>query len=152
MNGIKSGKVGFMGGPKANPTYREVCGGRTGHVEVYDCEFDGKESTYENMVKHFFMFHDPTTVDRQGNDRGSQYASVIFYYDQKQKEIATKILADLQEALDKGSISGYQGRQVVTQIREASAFYAAMDSHQEYLRKNPSGYCNHFMRFEEFPK
>lgn len=67
-----------------NPSYREVCSGTTGHVEVYDCEFDGNEETYEQLVRHFFMFHDPTTLNKQGNDRGTQYASVLYCYDQKQ--------------------------------------------------------------------
>ena len=74
---ISNGKVGFMGGAKKYPTYREVCGGRSGHVEVYDMEYDGQESTFENILKFFFSFHDPTTVDQQGNDRGSQYVSML---------------------------------------------------------------------------
>ena len=69
---------------KKNPTYREVCTGTTQHVEVYDLKFDGDEKTYESLVKHFFQFHDPTTLNYQGNDRGTQYASAIFYYDSKQ--------------------------------------------------------------------
>ena len=73
---IDNGVVGFMGGAKKYPTYREVCSGKTGHVEVYDMEYDGKESTYENMLRFFFSFHDPTTIDRQGNDRGSQYVRI----------------------------------------------------------------------------
>jgi peptide-methionine (S)-S-oxide reductase len=75
-----------MGPPSsgANPSYRDVCSGTTGHVEVYDCEFDGNEETYEQLVRHFFMFHDPTTLNKQGNDRGTQYASVLYCYDQKQ--------------------------------------------------------------------
>jgi methionine-S-sulfoxide reductase len=71
-------------GAKKNPTYREVCMGNTGQVEVYDCIFDGKEETYEKLLKHFFAFHDPTTMNSQGNDRGTQYASAIFCYDDKQ--------------------------------------------------------------------
>ena len=74
---ISNGKVGFMGGAKKYPTYREVCGGRSGRVEVYDMEYDGQESTFENILKFFFSFHDPTTVDQQGNDRGSQYVSML---------------------------------------------------------------------------
>lgn len=80
---MQSGAVGFMGPTtsKANPSYREVCSGSTGHVEVYDVEFDGKEDTYEQLVRHFFSFHDPTTLNAQGNDRGTQYASVLYCYD-----------------------------------------------------------------------
>lgn len=83
---MQSGAVGFMGPPSsgANPSYRDVCSGTTGHVEVYDCEFDGNEETYEQLVRHFFMFHDPTTLNKQGNDKGTQYASVLYCYDQKQ--------------------------------------------------------------------
>ena len=130
-----------------------VCGGKTGHVEVYDLTFDGKDETYENMVKHFFSFHDPTTVDRQGNDRGTQYASAIFCYDNKQKEIASKVIGELQAAIDKSNINcGYQSNKVITAIRDAEPFYPAQDDHQQYLANNPSGYCNHGYRFKEFPK
>jgi peptide-methionine (S)-S-oxide reductase len=99
-----------MGPPSAkpNPTYREVCTGRTGHVEVYDCTFEGDELTYEKLVRHFFAFHDPTTLNRQGNDRGTQYASVIFCYDDVQKQIATKVKNELQELVSKGKVSNYQ--------------------------------------------
>lgn len=83
---IKSGKVGFMGAPdaKQNPTYKEVCQGDTKQVEVYDLEFEGDETTFENLCKHFFMFHDPTTLHRQEEDVGFQYSSVIYVYDEKQ--------------------------------------------------------------------
>ncbi len=92
---IVSGKVGFMGPSTAKkfPTYEEVCEGDTQHVEVYDMEFEGNEATYENLVKHFFMFHDPTTFNRQGFDMGSQYASAIFVYDEKQVSVVDKIIS-----------------------------------------------------------
>lgn len=141
-------------------------------MEVYDFTFEGDEKAYEDLVKHFFMFHDPTTLNRQGNDRGTQYASAIFAYDEKQvrrlhqhsrnqilfviqsllfgmllqKEIASKVKAELQELVKKGKIPGYQGADVVTYITDATVFYPAHDEHQEYLEKNPLGYCNHGYR------
>lgn len=149
-----------------------MCTGATGHVEVYDFTFEGGEKAYEDLVKHFFMFHDPTTLNRQGNDRGTQYASAIFTYDEKQvrrpqhtlenqllyvipsllfglllqKEIATKVKAELQALVKKGKIPGYQSVDVVTYITDATVFYPAHDEHQEYLEKNPLGYCNHGYR------
>jgi len=153
-NKVLGGKVGFMHpniNGKKNPTYREVCTGSTGHVEVYDLTFDGNEQTYEDLVKHFFKFHDPTTVDRQGNDRGTQYASAIFVYDDKQFEIATKVKNELNELLKKKNL-GYQGNTAVTEIHKATTFYPAQDDHQEYLEKNPWGYCNHGYRFKDWPK
>jgi len=150
---IKDGKVGFMGPTtsKPNPSYREVCSGTTGHVEVYDCEFDGDEGTYEELVKHFFMFHDPTTQDAQGNDRGTQYSSVLYCYDQKQKEIAQKVKSELQTLLSAGKNLRYKEKTVKTDIRDATTFYVAQGDHQEYLANNPYGYCNHAYRFTEWP-
>jgi len=144
---VLNGKVGFMGGQNANPTYREVCGGRTGHVEVYDFTFDGKEDTYEKLVRHLFSFHDPTTADRQGNDRGTQYASAIFCYDEKQKEIATRIKAELQELVKAGKVRNYQEKTVTTAIRDATTFYPGPPDHFDYLATNPFGYCNHAYRW-----
>jgi peptide-methionine (S)-S-oxide reductase len=151
---IKSGKVGFMTAiPNAapNPSYREVCSGSTGYVEVYDCEFDGDETTYEEMVKHFYKFHDPTTMNRQGNDCGTQYASAIFCYDDKQMEIAKKVTEELEAHVKAGAIKLYQGNTVKTAITREAPFYAAEEDHQEYLEKNPWGYCNHGYRFKEWP-
>ena len=142
---IKSGAVGFMNpstNARPNPTYREVCCGSTGYVETYDCEFDGKPETFEKLIKHFFTFHDPTTLNRQGNDAGTQYGSVIFCYDQSQEEIANKVKAELQALIDAGKVRTYQNKQVTTQVVAATKFYAAQDDHQQYLEKNPWGYCN----------
>jgi peptide-methionine (S)-S-oxide reductase len=137
-------------GPKSakpNPSYREVCTGVTGHVEVYDLTYEGDEKAYEALVRHFFMFHDPTTKDRQGNDRGSQYASVVYTYDGAQRDIALRVKAELQQLVDSGKVSAYSGRAVETQVADATTFYPAEDYHQEYLDKNPGGYCNHGYRF-----
>lgn len=138
-------------GAKAFPTYKEVCTGTTQQVEVYDLAFDGDDKTYEALVKHFFMFHDPTTTDRQGNDMGTQYASTIFVYDAKQREIAQKVKTELQGYVSAGKVPQYVGKSVVTSIQDATVFYPAHEEHQEYLDKNSGGYCNHFYRIREWP-
>lgn len=144
-------------GAKANPSYREVCSGRTGHVEVFEMEFEetgdaeGGEM-YEKLVRHFFSFHDPTTPDCQGNDTGSQYASVIFCYSPQQMTVAERVKAELQALLDAKKITSYRNRAVVTHILPATTFYPAEEEHQQYLEKNPSGYCNHAYRFNAWPK
>ena len=152
---ILKGKVGFMG-PKdapANPTYKEVCSGYTGHVEVYNCEYTGGADYYEKLVRFFFQFHDPTTHRRQGNDVGSQYASVIYCYDTAQSAIANKVKDELQALLDKGELSyAYQERKIMTEIRDATTFYPAHTEHQDYLSVNPGGYCNHRIRFSKWPE
>lgn len=150
---VTKGKVGFMSplpdAPK-NPSYRDVCTGKTSHVEVYDLEYDGNEDSYRSLCKFFFMFHDPTTLNRQGNDRGTQYASAIFYYDDKQKAIAQEVLDEVQKFVKEGKVR-YQERQVSTALHPATTFYAAQEDHQKYLENNPFGYCNHAFRFKEWP-
>jgi peptide-methionine (S)-S-oxide reductase len=138
---------------KANPSYKEVCSGATGHVEVYDFEFSGGEEIFEELVKFFFQFHDPTTFNKQGNDSGTQYASVIYCYDVKQMNIASRVKDELQQLLDEGKISEkvYSGKRITTSIRRATQFYPAHEEHQEYLMKNPNGYCNHRIRIKEWP-
>ncbi|KAJ1419799.1 peptide methionine sulfoxide reductase MsrA [Ochromonadaceae sp. CCMP2298] len=152
---VTKGAVGYMGPPgsKENPTYREVCSGKTGHVEVYDFEFDGDDSTFEDLCKHFFMWHDPTSMNRQGNDRGTQYASAIFCYDQAQMDIANKVKLEVQALLGgpKGRALSYQEGKVTTEVAPATKFWAAESEHQEYLARNPGGYCNHGYRFTEWP-
>lgn len=152
---ITQGAVGFMGpeSAPANPTYREVCSGETGHVEVYDFEFQGGAEYYERLVKFFFQFHDPTTANRQGNDRGTQYASVIYCYNDEQFEIATRVKKELQHLLKTNKLGKvYQGTTVTTAILKSTTFYSAHEEHQDYLTINPNGYCNHRMRFSEWPK
>lgn len=148
---IIPGQVGFMGGATVNPLYKDVKKGNTKHVEVYDFTFEGDEDTFEDLVKHFFMFHDPTYADRQINDIGPQYASAIFVYDHKQRQIAEKVIGELQALLDAGKITGYNGKKVMTVVRDASQFYSAHEEHQAYLDKNPDGECNHYYRFREWP-
>jgi peptide-methionine (S)-S-oxide reductase len=151
-----SGKVGFMGPEKAkpNPTYKEVCSGSSGHVEVYDLQFVGGEEIFEQLIRFFFQFHDPTTFNKQGNDEGTQYASVIYCYDVKQMNIASRVKDELQQLLDEKKIDKrvYEGNRVATSIRKATVFYPAHEEHQEYLAKNPNGYCNHRIRLKEWPQ
>jgi peptide-methionine (S)-S-oxide reductase len=97
------------------------------------------------------MFHDPTTLNRQGNDAGTQYASVIYCYDTKQEEIAKKVKSELQSFVDAGKVK-YTGRTVTTDIRSSTKFYVAQADHQAYLENNPFGYCNHAYRFKAWPK
>jgi peptide-methionine (S)-S-oxide reductase len=124
--------------------------GRTGHVEVYAFTYSGGDAMYEEIVKFFFQFHDPTTPNQQGNDRGTQYASVIYCYDRKQREIANRVIERLQNMLDESKISCYSGKKVTTAVLDSTEFFEARDDHQEYLSKNPRGYCNHKIRFKEW--
>lgn len=148
------GKVGFMGpkGSKPNPTYKEVCSGSTGHVEVYDLSYKGGEDMYREIVKFFFQFHDPTTQNQQGNDKGTQYASAIFCYDDTQRAIALDVIKELQEHLDNGTLTCFKNKQITTAVLESTEFFEAQEDHQEYLSKNPNGYCNHRIRIKEWPK
>jgi peptide-methionine (S)-S-oxide reductase len=149
----KNSKVGFMGPADAskNPSYEDVCTGVTGHVEVYQLEFDGKPETYEELVKFFFRFHDPTTMNKQGNDMGTQYASVIYVYDDIQSEIANRLKDELQSALDCGLVNCFKSKVVSTDVRQATTFYEAKADHQNYLLNNPKGYCNHRIKLKEWP-
>ena len=153
---IRSAKVGFMAtdpnNPISNPDYRQVCSGRTGYVEVLLVELNDPDQTLEPLLRFFFQFHDPTTPDRQGNDTGPQYASVVFCDDQAQLEVARTVKSELQQLMDKNKISNYAGATVETKILPMTPFVEAQEEHQEYLAKNPRGYCNHFLRFPEWPK
>jgi len=147
---VRNIKVGFMGGSAVNPTYREVCTqaqDENAHVEVVTFEYDTSKATIEDVIRFGFRFHDPTTTDSQGNDKGKQYASVIFYHTEEQKAAAEKIKAEVQAAVDDGTITAYAKDTVVTEIRPASEFYPGPDDHQEYLDANPNGYCNHRLRY-----
>eukprot|EP01090_Pellita_catalonica_P000390 TRINITY_DN10270_c0_g1_i1.p1 TRINITY_DN10270_c0_g1~~TRINITY_DN10270_c0_g1_i1.p1 ORF type:complete len:128 (-),score=13.31 TRINITY_DN10270_c0_g1_i1:146-529(-) len=127
-----------MGGKK-KASYEEVCSGRTGHAEVLHLEYDPKAVNYRDLVLYFFRMHDPTTPNRQGNDRGSQYRSVIFYHSKEQKKIA----AEVKEELQQSKISD----KIVTEISPAKTYFSAEAYHQKYLEKNPGGYCNHRLRW-----
>ena len=134
--GVYSTAVGYAGGYTPNPTYEEVCTGLTGHNEVVLVIYDPKEVSYEDLLKVFWESHDPTQGMRQGNDVGTQYRSGIYVFDSKQREAADRSAQAYGERLAK---AGYG--LVTTEILDAPAFYYAEDYHQQYLAKNPDGYC-----------
>jgi peptide-methionine (S)-S-oxide reductase len=134
--GVWSTAVGYAGGYTPNPTYEEACSGRTGHAEVVLVVFDPKQVTYDQLLKVFWESHDPTQGMRQGNDVGTQYRSGIWYTNDEQKAAAEASRAMFQEAL---SAQGYG--EITTEIASAGPFFYAEDYHQQYLEKNPNGYC-----------
>ena len=134
--GVYTTAVGYAGGITANPTYEEVCSGRTGHAEVVLVVFDPAKTTYDDMLRVFWENHDPTQGMRQGNDIGTQYRSAIYCFGREQLEAAEKSRVMFQSQLTQ---AGYG--EITTEITEAPAFYYAEDYHQQYLAKNPAGYC-----------
>ena len=134
--GVYTTAVGYAAGHTPNPTYREVCSGMTGHAEVVLVVFDPKKISYDDLLKVFWESHDPTQGMRQGNDVGTQYRSGIYYFDDAQREAAERSRDEYQRALAKGGF----GR-ITTEIKPAPEFYYAEDYHQQYLSKNPNGYC-----------
>ena len=136
LPGVHATAVGYAGGPTPNPTYQEVCSGMTGHNEVVLVVFDPKKICYEALLKTFWESHDPTQGMRQGNDVGTQYRSGIYVASPVQRRAAEESRAVFQKSLDK---AGYG--QITTEILEAPPFYYAEDYHQQYLAKNPNGYC-----------
>ena len=135
LPGVLSTQVGYTGGSLKNPTYEAVCNSDTGHAEAVEITYDPSKISYEDLLEIFWMHHDPTTPDQQGNDVGHQYRSVIFYYTPAQKVAAARSW----EALEK---SGIFKNPIVTEIEEAHTFYPAEAYHQKYLKKNPFGYCH----------
>ena len=136
LKGVYTTAVGYAGGFTPNPTYREVCSGQTGHNEVVLVVFDPKQISYMDLLKVFWENHDPTQGMRQGNDVGTQYRSGIYYYGDLQREAAERTRDAYQEQL---RAAGYG--QITTEILPAPEFYYAEDYHQQYLAKNPGGYC-----------
>jgi len=135
MHGVLSVESGYMGGKTPEPTYHDVCSGATGHVEVVQVSFDPSVASYRDILEVFFTIHDPTTRDRQGNDAGTQYRSVIFYTSDGQRAIAEQIMRELDAA-------HIWDDPIVTEVRRASKFYRAEDYHQDYFRNNPQQpYC-----------
>ncbi|HSD65963.1 MAG TPA: peptide-methionine (S)-S-oxide reductase MsrA [Vicinamibacteria bacterium] len=134
--GVLSTAVGYAGGSTPNPTYEEVCSGLTGHAEVVRVAFDPARVRYEDLLRIFWEGHDPTQGMRQGNDVGTQYRSAIYTYGDGQRTQAEASRASYQEAL----LAAGRGA-ITTEIREAPEFYYAEDYHQQYLGKNPAGYC-----------
>lgn len=134
--GVVSTSVGYTAGQTPNPSYGEVCSGLTGHTEAVRVIFDPQRTNYETMIRLFWENHDPTQGMRQGNDQGTQYRSGLYYYDDAQKALAIQSGEDFQKSLEQ---AGYGA--VTTEIMAASAYYFAEDEHQQYLAKNPQGYC-----------
>ncbi|MEK9967301.1 MAG: peptide-methionine (S)-S-oxide reductase MsrA [Rhodospirillaceae bacterium] len=146
LPGVVSTRVGYTGGDLENATYRHVCTGSTGHTEAVEVVFDPEQVSYRDLLELFFQIHDPTTPDRQGNDRGTQYRSAIFWHDEAQRKTAEDTIADVEA-------SGLWPGKVVTQVAQAGAFWEAEPEHQDYLQRIPHGYTCHFVRPEwKLPK
>lgn len=135
LSGVESVVSGYCGGHLASPTYHEICAGQSGHAEVVKVCFDTAQIGYREILDVFFAIHDPTTLDRQGHDAGTQYRSVIFYQSDEQRQIAEVLIDELNE-------SGEWGAKLVTQVVAAAAFHPAEDYHQHYFGNNRNqSYC-----------
>jgi peptide-methionine (S)-S-oxide reductase len=135
LEGVKDTPVGYMGGATENPSYREVCTGRSGHAEVVQVIYDPSKVTYERLLELFWSVHDPTTPNRQGPDVGYQYRSVIFYHTPEQKSAA-------ESSKDQMERSGHFKHKIVTAIEPAPTFWRAEEYHQRYFEKNPTRGCH----------
>ena len=134
MRGVRKVESGYSGGAVHNPTYEQICTGKTGHAEVVRLEFDPAVISYKELLEIFFTIHDPTTLNRQGNDAGTQYRSVIYFHDAEQKATAQQVMKAMTEVWDDP---------IVTELSEAPMFYIAEAYHQNYFRQNPQqGYCS----------
>ncbi|TCV87420.1 peptide-methionine (S)-S-oxide reductase MsrA [Sulfurirhabdus autotrophica] len=135
LNGVTSVESGYTGGQTTNPTYADICTGTTGHAEVVRINFNPSVISFREILDVFFTIHDPTTLNRQGNDRGTQYRSVIYYHSTEQKETAEKVVAELNQANEWGS-------PLVTEVMPEVTYYPAEDYHQEYFEHHPNQpYC-----------
>jgi len=135
LRGVKEVVSGYSGGTVPDPSYQQICGGRTGHAEVVQVAFDPHVLSYRDILEVYFDIHDPTTLNRQGADVGPQYRSVIFYHDGDQKRIAERVIEELNQA-------GIWDRPIVTEVVPLETFYAAEPYHQEYFQRNPGQpYC-----------
>jgi peptide-methionine (S)-S-oxide reductase len=135
LKGVESVESGYTGGPRPNPSYESVCSGATGHAEAVRITFDPATVGYRDLLEVFFVIHDPTTLNRQGNDVGTQYRSAIFYHSLEQKAAAEEVIASLQP-------KGFWKHPIVTEVAPAGPFYPAEDYHREYFDRNPSQpYC-----------
>lgn len=140
LKGVVSVESGYMGGSIVNPTYEQVCSGDTGHAEVVRLAFDPDVVSFKEILEVFFVIHDPTTLNRQGNDVGTQYRSAIFYHSAEQKAAAEQVIANLSSAR-------IYDDPIVTEVAAASQFYVAEDYHQEYFQRNPAQpYCAYVVR------
>lgn len=148
LDGVNSVRSGFMGGAVLNPTYNQVCTGTTGHAEIVQITYDPTKITYDELLAAFWQTHDPTQLNRQGNDIGTQYRSVIFYHDKNQQELAEKYKKEL-------NASGAWDKPIVTEISPATTFYFAEGYHQNYFNENGSeSYCQYVIqpKVEKFKK
>ncbi len=148
VKGVKKAEAGYAGGKISNPTYKEVCSGLTGHAEVVKITYDPGKISYEELLEIFWKTHNPTTLNRQGADVGTQYRSVIFYVNDEQKNTAERIKKQLDA-------SGAWSKPIVTEISPLENFYLAEDYHQDYFEKNPyEGYCQFVIgpKIEKFRK
>jgi peptide-methionine (S)-S-oxide reductase len=135
LKGVISVESGYSGGEVTNPSYKQVCSGMTGHAEAVQVTFDPSRIAFKDILKVFFTIHDPTTLNRQGADVGSQYRSAIFYHDEEQKRVAKEVIREISQA-------GIWDNSIVTEVTEFDKFYLAEDYHQEYFSNNPfQPYC-----------
>ncbi len=137
--GVTKTEVGYTGGTVDNPTYNIVKLGTSNHAESVQVEFDPKVLSYADLLGYFFRMHDPTTVNQQGNDKGTQYRSVIFYHSPEQQQVAKEVIAKIENAKK-------WPKPIVTKVEPAQKFYPAEEYHQDYLKKNPGGYTCHWLR------
>ena len=138
--GVLETTVGYSGGETPDPVYTQVSTGKTGHAESIQIIFENTKLSFKEILEnYFFRMHDPTTKDRQGNDRGSQYRSAIFYHSDDQKKIAEEVIQSVNQ-------SGFWPSPIVTEVSPAKGFYPAEDEHQDYLEKYPTGYTCHYLR------
>jgi peptide-methionine (S)-S-oxide reductase len=135
VKGIVESMAGYSGGHKEKPDYQEVCSGKTGHAESVYIKYYPHIISYDKILMHFWKLHDPTTLNQQGNDRGTQYRSIIFYFNEEQKKSALLSKMELEN-------SGKYQNKIVTEIIPAAKFWKAEEYHQDYLTKNPGGYCH----------
>ena len=136
--GVKDTEVGYIGGENENPTYRN----HPGHAEGIEITYDSNETSFKELLDYFYRMHNPTTVDQQGNDRGSSYRSAIFFQNEEEKEIAEEVIKVVND-------SNRWDSEVVTTLEPYTTFWPAEPEHQDYLVKHPNGYTCHFERFEE---
>jgi peptide-methionine (S)-S-oxide reductase len=140
LEGVQDVVVGYAGGEVENPSYEQVCTGRTGHAEVVQVRFDPQVIAYREILEVFFSIHNPTTRNRQGADVGPQYRSVILYHDEAQKQVAEKVIDEIDR-------EGIWGKPAVTEVEPFDTFFKAEEYHQQYYKKNPyAGYCQVVIR------
>ena len=141
--GVTDTEVGYCGGKSSHPRYEEVCSGKTNHAEAILIHYDSEKLSYLELLKFFFRMHDPTTLNQQHNDRGTQYRSSIFYKDEIQKNIATGLIQEIEK-------NKYFSKPIVTQLEPLHIFYPAEDYHQNYLLHTPDGYNCHILKANFF--